>query len=502
MRTPTNRLICGFDKLIGMKHTTVFVLLLALVFSATSQDKKALKYAKTITEKDLESRLAVLASDSLEGRETGERGQQMAAEYIASKFKEFGLEPPVDSKSGKSYFQLYPLRKLTYRTAYLKKGDEQKTNFEDFVYYSKSETLGEEYIDLVFVGKKSVEDLKGEDLKGKYVAIGQENMGNWRTVLAAVRELNAEGVFLFVEDKSSYDFVLQRFKRFLSGTRLSTSTDDGKESKVIIADTDLATWAYGKEYGQIETGASTRLILNADMLVEDIDVENVLGFIKGSEKPEEVLVVTSHYDHIGISADGQVNNGADDDGSGTTTVLEIAEAFSIAASKGVKPKRSVLFMTVSGEEKGLLGSEYYSNNPVFPLENTVTNLNVDMVGRVDPDHEGGDNEEYVYVIGADKLSQELHDVSEKVNKTYVNLDLDYTYNDENDPNRYYYRSDHYNFAKKNVPIIFYFNGTHADYHRPTDTIEKIRFDVMHKRALLVFFTAWELANRENRVKLD
>ncbi len=483
-----------------MKHTTVFVLLLALVFSATSQDKKALKFAKTITEKDLESRLAVLASDSLEGRETGERGQQMAAEYIASKFKEFGLEPPVDSKNGKSYFQKYPLQKMTYRTAYMKKGDEQKDNFEDFVYFSRSETKGEEYIDVIFAGDETIESLKTKDLEGKYVGIAQADMSNWRQVLADLGEVKAAGVFLFVEDASSYDFVKQRFKGFLSGTRLSTVSDE-VSNKVIIADTGLAEWIFGKKYADLSaTDAPSRVILNADMLVEDIEVENVLGFLKGTDKPEEVLVVTSHYDHIGISPDGQVNNGADDDGSGTTTVLELAQAFATAAQKGSKPKRSILFMTVSGEEKGLLGSEYYSNNPVFPLENTVTNLNVDMVGRIDPDHEGK-NEEYVYVIGADKLSQELHDLSEKVNKTYVNLDLDYTYNDENDPNRYYYRSDHYNFAKKNIPIIFYFNGTHADYHKPTDTIEKIRFDVMKKRADLVFFTAWELANRENRVKL-
>ncbi len=484
-----------------MKHTTVFTVLVMLVFTAMSQDKKALKFAKTITEKDLKSYLSVLASDSLRGRETGEKGQKMAAEYIAGKFKEFGLEPPVDSKTGKSYYQKYPLQKLTYRTAYLKKEAEQKTNFEDFVYFSKSETYGEEYIDVVFAGKKSIKDLKSKDLTNQYIALAQEDMGNWRSVLASAQEIKAKGIFLIVEEEKSYDFVKQRFKRYLGGTRLSTKTTSREqESKVIIADTQLAEWIYGKPYQQIKEEESARLILNADMLIEDIEVENVLGFLQGSEKPEEVLVVTSHYDHIGISPDGQVNNGADDDGSGTTTVLELAQAFSTAAEKGVKPRRSILFMTVSGEEKGLLGSAYYTDHPVFPMENTVTNLNVDMVGRIDPEHE--DNEEYVYVIGADKLSQELHNLSEKVNSTYVNLELDYTYNDENDPNRYYYRSDHYNFAKKNVPIIFYFNGTHADYHRPTDTIEKIRFDIMRKRALLVYFTAWELANREQRVSLD
>ena len=157
-------------------------------------------------------------------------------------------------------------------------------------------------------------------------------------------------------------------------------------------------------------------------------------------------------------------------------------------------------MTVTGEERGLLGSKYYSENPVFPLENTVTNLNIDMIGRVDKRHE--DNPDYVYLIGTKMLSDELHEVSEEVNKTYSNLELDYRYNSKDDPNRFYYRSDHYNFAKNNIPVIFYFNGTHADYHKPTDTIEKINFSKLEKISKLIFYTAWELANRDKRVKLN
>ncbi|MDC1162475.1 M28 family metallopeptidase [Tenacibaculum sp.] len=229
------------------------------------------------------------------------------------------------------------------------------------------------------------------------------------------------------------------------------------------------------------------------------DSENVLAYIKGTEKPEEILVISAHLDHEGVK-DGKVYNGADDDGSGTVAILEIAEAFQKAAKEGHKPKRSILFLHVTGEEKGLLGSKYYTENPIFPLANTVTNLNIDMVGRIDDRHKGNPN--YVYLIGADKLSTELHNVSEAMNKKYMNIDLDYKYNDENDPNRFYYRSDHYNFAKHNIPIIFYFNGTHADYHQPTDTPDKINYDLLENRARLVFYTAWELANRENRVIVD
>ena len=178
----------------------------------------------------------------------------------------------------------------------------------------------------------------------------------------------------------------------------------------------------------------------------------------------------------------------------------MAKAFAKAKKEGKGPRRSILFMTVAGEEKGLLGSEYYSEHPVYQLANTVCDLNIDMIGRLDKAHEG--NADYIYLIGADKLSKELHDISEKANKTYSNLELDYTYNDENDPNRYYYRSDHYNFAKNNIPVIFYFNGVHEDYHKETDEVQKIDFAKMEKITRLVFFTAWELANRTERIKLD
>ena len=230
------------------------------------------------------------------------------------------------------------------------------------------------------------------------------------------------------------------------------------------------------------------------------DSENVVAFIKGSEFPEEIMVISAHYDHVGMDSEGNIYNGADDDGSGTVSILEIAEAFKEAQNDGYQPRRSILFLHVTGEEKGLLGSDYYTKNPIFPLENTVTDLNTDMIGRIDPKHE--DNPNYIYLIGSDKLSTQLHELSEEVNNKYTQFDLDYTYNDENDPNRFYYRSDHYNFAKHNIPVIFYFNGTHADYHQPTDTPDKIEYDLMARRAQLIFYTAWEVANRDERLVVD
>ncbi|GAA4155845.1 M28 family metallopeptidase [Chryseobacterium ginsenosidimutans] len=228
------------------------------------------------------------------------------------------------------------------------------------------------------------------------------------------------------------------------------------------------------------------------------DSENILAFIEGSEKPEEIVVISGHYDHVGVR-NGVVYNGADDDGSGTVAVMEIAKAFQSAKKAGKGPKRSILFLHVTGEEHGLFGSEYYTDNPVFPLANTVVDLNIDMIGRDDPENRG---KQYVYVIGSEMLSSQLKIINEAANKKTNNLELNYKYDDPSDPERLYYRSDHYNFAKNNIPVAFFFDGIHEDYHKPTDDVEKIDYNLLAKRAQLVFATAWELANRTERIVVD
>ena len=246
----------------------------------------------------------------------------------------------------------------------------------------------------------------------------------------------------------------------------------------------------------------------------NVDSENVIAIIEGSEKPEEYLILTAHLDHVGYGRTGsrlrksyvgeikdRIHNGADDDGSGTVAMLEIAQAFKQASKKGKGPKRSIIFLHVTGEEKGLLGSAYYSDNPIYPLSKTVANLNLDMIGRIDPTRKG-DKREYIYIIGSDHDSQDLHNISEQTNLQTVNIDLDYRYNAKDDPQRFYYRSDHYNFAKKGIPIIFYFSGTHEDYHLPSDTPDKINYDLLELRSKLIFYTAWNIANRDQRVIVD
>lgn len=235
----------------------------------------------------------------------------------------------------------------------------------------------------------------------------------------------------------------------------------------------------------------------SDALPDDLkDSQNVIAYIEGSQYPDEYVIVTAHSDHEGV-IDGEIYNGADDNGSGTAAVLEIAEAFNLATQNGYRPKRSIVFLHVTAEEVGLHGSRYYTEHPVFPLEYTVAALNTDMIGRVDKSHE--DTEDYVYVIGSDRISTELHYIIQESNKTFSQIELDYDYNDEDDVNRYYYRSDHYNFALKGIPVAFFFNGEHEDYTKPTDTAEKINYEVLAKRAHLIFATTWYIANSEDQL---
>ncbi len=229
--------------------------------------------------------------------------------------------------------------------------------------------------------------------------------------------------------------------------------------------------------------------------------QNVIAYIEGSTHPEELLIISAHLDHLGV-ADETTFYGADDNASGTAAVMMIAQAFMSAKNEGHGPKRSILFLHLTAEEAGLLGSHYYVKHPIYALEHTIANLNIDMIGRIDPHYEALQNENYIYVIGADRLSTELHYVSEAANAQFANLELDYKYNDDDEANRYYYRSDHYNFAYRGIPVIFYFNGEHKDYHKPTDTPDKINYPLLQKRTQLIFATAWYLANSEHKLNTN
>lgn len=492
------------------------LLLLSFVHLA-AQDPIAQKYGNKISAAGLKESLSILASDAMEGRETGKRGQKMAAAFIRAHFEELELTGPV----GGGYFQPIEMYTSIAGETYVIAGNTRYNNYTDIAFYGNSESEGEVLIPLVFVGNGTAESLAQVDIKDKAVLILSKNqglMGNKSVALA--REKGAKVVFICnTETKEDFEVLNKQIKQLYQQGELSLAKPLIKENQrpgLFVVSPAILDKLFGISMTKLKQAAAddpnkksirkikpVSISYKSSTDVKVVRSENVLGYLEGTDKKDELLIITSHYDHIGISKSGtgdRINNGADDDGSGTVAVMEIAKAFAQAKRDGKGPRRSILFMTVTGEESGLLGSEYYAQQPIFPLKNTVVNLNIDMVGRRDAQHK--DSPPYLYVIGADKLSRELNTVSEKMNQVYTGLVFDYTYNDQQHPERLYYRSDHWNFAKKNIPIIFYFDGIHEDYHKPSDEVDKIEFDLLAKRAQCIFYTAWEISNREQRIMPD
>ncbi len=485
------------------------------------QQDNALVYGATITEVELKEHLYIYASDEFEGRETGEPGQKKAVAYLQEQYKSLGINA---AKSDGDYFQKVPLEVSKVPEGSLTVNGNTFIVGEDILTFSKA--VGN-FEDIIYVGfgieDENYSDFKGLDVEdklilvksgepknadGTYVISGSDEQSVWSNMSEAIGKRTALAIEKGATGMLYYDpSNFERYKRYFDfmknndSGRMQLKAERTENFNILLNDKACQVILKDITKDDSPRALNTSITLAIESKDNQIDSENVAAIIKGTKKPDEYVVISSHLDHIGVNADGQINNGADDDGSGTVALLEIAEAFKAAADAGHGPERSVVFLHVTGEEKGLLGSKYYTDyEPIFPLANTVANLNIDMIGRIDPKRTGDRN--YIYLIGSDKLSTELHELSEEVNQKYMNIELDYTYNDENDPNRFYYRSDHYNFAKNNIPIIFYFNGTHADYHKPGDTPDKINYDLLTNRTQLVFHTAWEIANRATKVKVD
>jgi hypothetical protein len=498
-----------------MRNVKLWLLPYLIISIGYGQVPEVQTYGNTISEAELKDNLSILASDALEGRETGKRGQKMAAAFIRAYFEELGLEGPVNG----DYYQNLELYTTNAGKSYVKIGDARFNNFTDVTYYGNDDSSGEVPVQLVFGGDGSDEALKSIDIKDKAVLLvtGENFPGNEE--LDVLRNKGAKMIFVsHSKTKSEFNIVSNQVKA-LAGSReltLKKPMDSNVIPGVFLVSPAMTEKFFGMTREQLVKVKEGGYKKNALRKIKPVEIryltskgfqpvqsENVLGFLEGSDKKDEVLVITAHYDHVGKKEHGEgdlIHNGADDDGSGTVAVMQIAKAFVQAKMEGKGPRRSILFMLVTAEEKGLLGSLYYTQNPVFPLKQTVVNLNIDMIGRRDPQHR--ESAPYVYVIGADKLSTELNEISEATNKLYTNLIFDYTYNDIDHPDRLYYRSDHWNFAKNNIPIIFYFDGIHEDYHKPSDEIDKIEFDLLKKRTQCIFYTAWEIANRERRIALD
>jgi hypothetical protein len=495
--------------------------LLITTFCATAQKKNTPPYfAASISADDMKRHLYIIAGPEMEGRDTPSPGLEKAANYIENHFKSLGLLPG----NKDTYRQLYPLYKDSMTNTRLQINGtafELNTDFQPNTMLNHTAEMRFSEVAFARYGivDGEIDDYKDLDVKGKLVMLldgspagykpsvtGFASPANVYTKIGKAQEKGAAAVLLVYGNyprktfTNSTSYNLHGYKPGMSPLTFTVSEvvaekilgEEGKGilEKMKTSPLDPKIYKTNVDLGYFKNTSA-------------VYASNVLGLLEGTDKKDEYVIITSHYDHVGKRPDGTIYYGADDDGSGTVAILELAEAFAKAKAAGKGPRRSVVFMTVSGEEKGLWGSEYYSNHPVYPLDKTTVDLNIDMIGRIGEEYlKDKDSMNYVYVIGDDKLSTDLTPITDEINKKYAKMKLDRKYNDPNDKNRFYYRSDHYNFAEKGVPVIFYFNGVHADYHRPTDTPDKINYRLMAKRGQFIFYTAWEMANRNDMLKRD
>jgi hypothetical protein len=487
---------------------------------------------KSINVVDLKKHLKFLASDELGGRYTFSQGNRIAARYLAAQLEAYGYRGA--ARDG-SFLQKVP---LAYRTVEPAKSSlafnttPAKREFkygEDFVAdkLAPAEVKGE----LVFAGygivsqKAPRDDYEGLDVKGKIVVVMsttpetlkaaglQEDEAIERIAFergaAGMLVIPSQDVWLYFRSSGAGEQLGLPPHTNSSGKLFPTIQAGPSVTKVIAAALNRPASSLTNQDGKPVKAAKLNVSAEwkVDVTVKDAPpAQNVVAVLEGTDArlKDEYVVVSAHYDHLETGSDGQVYNGADDDGSGTVSVLEIAQAFALE-----RPKRSILVIFHTGEELGLYGSEFNADyEPVVPLNKLVANLNIDMVGRSRPegDTDARDKEltdkNSIYIIGSDKLSTEFHKLNEQTNTDTEKMRFDYLYNDEHHPQRFYYRSDHYNYAKHGVPIIFYFTGVHRDYHQTTDDVEKIDFEKMERIDRMIFAVGWRIANLDHRLVVD
>jgi hypothetical protein len=478
-----------------MKKLAILLLLGSTAQVFAQKVAKPDAYAKSITAADAKKHLYVIASPEMGGRETGTEGQHKAAAYIETYFQQLGLQPG----SSIGFQQVYHLYQDSLLSASVEVNGTPYEMDKDFAPGPNNISATLKLSEVMVVGAGATDSLKSADLAGRAVmVVGTANAGFFN-------QLAKKGPAAVLMVSPNFPLSRPTNRRGRGGIHAFRSTVGPQQ---FFVSEGLAKAIAGAAYDAVKATNNSMQLAKAEVLLDvkkatnKLPASNVIGFLPGTDLKDQYVVISAHYDHVGYQG-GVLHPGADDDGSGTVGVLEIAEAFVKARNEGKGPRRSIVFLLNSGEEKGLLGSEYYSDHPLFPLDKTTVDLNIDMIGRSDPDRAKGDSANYVYVVGDDKVSSDLKPISEGQNKKYLNLELDYKYNDPADKERIYYRSDHYNFARYGVPIIFYYDGMlRPDYHKPTDTPDKINYDLLRKRAQLVFYTAWDMANRNEMLKRD
>lgn len=548
------------------KRLLLLLFLLVWTFEAYTQPtpyatetEKLFSFSETITAEFLREHLSIIASDSLKGRDTGTPGLEKAENYIINFYQSIGIQPKgVDG----SYFQPFQLHStvtdsIVYRTFHVDGADTLEMNhsveaehFEtDFVtsFGGAVPIQG----DIVFGGfgvedsLNNIHNLEGDAIQGNWVLIFNQiptvvegdtlinpNYGVRSRLVTLLQDYGARGILVIPDQNAS---------EFNNMAKINAETL-GIPQNLRLAYRNNARQVYNPPYAYSQISpdlAATILGVDGEEGLQKlkkttidnirefrakktpyylsfkryeeqriVDARNILGFIEGAdpELRDEFVVIMAHHDHVGIgnpNEDGDyIYNGADDNGSGTVGILAIANAFREAEKTGYKPKRSILFLHVSAEESGLLGSRYYSDHPVIPIDQTVAALNTDMISRSDPEHIEAGNTDYVYLIGGEIISSQLDSLVVNANQQSVNMQLDRKYNALDDPNQFYRRSDHWNFGRLSVPFVFFFTGVHEDYHQPGDEVHDVDFEKYPRVVRLIYNSAVNIANHDGRPKVD
>jgi Zn-dependent M28 family amino/carboxypeptidase len=545
----------------GMRRfLTALVLtsLLVTTFPATYAQRAAEKSKKTaasvtaqravdtISAAQIKDYLTFIASDEMEGRDTPSRGLDTTAKFLAMNLARWGFKPAGDEGS---FLQRIELRRDRAD------GGQSKVD-----YNGRALTAGTDYLpaggagsvsgQIVFAGNgwlvksKDIDAYKGIDPTGKIaVIVGAPNMPprgvaradfgkQGEEYMNPVDYARSKGVvgLIYIPD---YQYlanwqrnrqrlmergmtVVAKFQPQTAAPLPSIVISPETANSLFAGEKQSASGIFTASYGNgvlapFQMSEQKKISMNVVNNTEIVPTQNVVAVWEGSDPvlKAEYVALGAHYDHVGsgcpaVGSD-TICNGADDDGSGTTALLGMAEALSKAPTR---PKRSVLFVWHCGEEKGLWGSRYFTEFPTVPLTQIVAQINIDMIGRskkegdTNPQNNELTGPDSVYLIGSTMMSTELGELVNAVNKSFLNITYDTRYDDPKDPNRFFYRSDHYNYARKGIPIIFFFDGVHEDYHRAGDTADKIDYQKMEKITRTIYMTLWEIANRPARLKVD
>ncbi|MBS1597833.1 MAG: M28 family peptidase [Bacteroidetes bacterium] len=496
-----------------MRKLFLLLILLQVFFARGQKINDPKIFADLITPDKLKKQLYIIAGKDFEGRETGSEGQRKAAAYIENYFRSLKLQ----QGNKDSYQMRFPVYQDSLEVLNI-----SIDNHHFNIYKDVDASLSANYTSLILgsevvfagygISEGAHDDYKGLDVKGKIVMVldgyqpdvlqDQLNKNSFNPygkqgtaqMHGAIALLSIKKDFPHPESSRKSIMYLNPFKavNYINTYYISE---------------EIARSIMGKDYDTAKNGHVQPKSYNANIVLQFIksiallQSSNVMGYLEGTDLKDQLLIISAHYDHLG-KKDSTIYYGADDDGSGTVSVLEIASAFAQAKAAGAGPRRSILFLAHSGEEEGLWGSQYYTASPPHPLANTTADLNIDMIGRIDPTRKRSDTANYIYVVGDNRLSSDLHPIIESTNKKFTQLKLDYKFNDPKDPERIFYRSDHYSFASKGVPVVFFYDGSNKDYHKPTDTPDKINYELLANRAKLVFYSAWEIANRDNMLARD